>query len=258
MPASVLASTTGNIAIVSVVLISLGWVVYGLFNVVAGRKEVGSEIELAANRKEYYDDETLEGSRLERVQLFGVLLLVVIVISLPLYWVFEPSRQAGAEVSFFSPLGDGAPDAAADAVYLPGGYPELHAGRLANSHVFLAGLKAAAARGAVVYGECGGYMVLGDGLTDAAGNRHEMLGLLRLETSFANRKLHLGYRRLTALAGPFDGALMGHEFHYATTLRADGRPLYRTTDAEGTALPDMGLVEGRVSGSFAHVIDRAS
>ena len=100
MPASVLASTTGNIAIVSVVLISLGWVVYGLFNVVAGRKEVGSEIELAANRKEYYDDETLEGSRLERVQLFGVLLLVVIVISLPLYWVFEPSRQAGAEVGW--------------------------------------------------------------------------------------------------------------------------------------------------------------
>ena len=51
---------------------AIGWVVYGISTVVAGRKEVGSEIELAANRKEYYDDETLEGSRLERVQLFGV------------------------------------------------------------------------------------------------------------------------------------------------------------------------------------------
>ena len=62
----------------------------------SARKEVGSEIELAANRKPYYDDEVLEGKRLERVQLIGVLLLVVIVIGLPLYWVLEPSRQAGA------------------------------------------------------------------------------------------------------------------------------------------------------------------
>ena len=93
----ILASTTGTIAVISVVFIAIGWVVYGIFNVVAGRKEVGSEIELAANRKEYYDDETLEGSRLERVQLFGVLLLALIVVMLPAYWVFEPSRQAGAE-----------------------------------------------------------------------------------------------------------------------------------------------------------------
>ena len=93
----ILASTTGTIAVISVAFIAIGWVVYGIFNVVAGRKEVGSEIELAANRKEYYDDETLEGSRLERVQLFGVLLLALIVVMLPAYWVFEPSRQAGAE-----------------------------------------------------------------------------------------------------------------------------------------------------------------
>jgi len=93
----ILATTTGTLAVLSVVLIAIGWVVYGIFNVVAGRKEVGSEIELAANRKEYHDDETLEGSHLERVQLFGVLLLVIIVVMLPAYWVFEPSRLAGAE-----------------------------------------------------------------------------------------------------------------------------------------------------------------
>jgi mono/diheme cytochrome c family protein len=93
----ILATTTGTIAVISVVFIAIGWVVYGIFNVVAGRKEVGSEIELAANRKEYFDDETLEGSRLERVQLFGVLLLALIVVMLPAYWIFEPSRQAGAE-----------------------------------------------------------------------------------------------------------------------------------------------------------------
>ena len=74
----------------------VGWIVYAFLNNGSARKEVGSEIELAANRKPYYDDEVLEGKRLERVQLLGVLLLVVIVIGLPLYWVFEPSRQAGA------------------------------------------------------------------------------------------------------------------------------------------------------------------
>ncbi len=92
-----LASTTTTIAVIGFVVVLLGWVVYGIFNVVGGRKEVGSEIELAANRKKYYDDETLEGPRLERVQLIGVLLLVVIVVALPLYWIFEPSRQAGAQ-----------------------------------------------------------------------------------------------------------------------------------------------------------------
>ena len=58
--------------------------------------ELGSEIELAPNRRPYYNDEELEGARLELVQFVGVLLLIVIVIGLPLYWVFEPSRQAGA------------------------------------------------------------------------------------------------------------------------------------------------------------------
>jgi mono/diheme cytochrome c family protein len=90
------ALTTTTIGIIGFVVVCLGWIIYGISNVVAGRKEVGSEIELAPNRKPYYDDETLEGPRLERVQLWGVIMLVIIVVALPLYWVFEPSRQAGA------------------------------------------------------------------------------------------------------------------------------------------------------------------
>ncbi|MFP3787072.1 cobyrinic acid a,c-diamide synthase, partial [Burkholderia sp. SIMBA_024] len=80
-------------------------------------------------------------------------------------------RDAGAEVAPFSPLADETPDQQADAVYLPGGYPELHAGRLAANTRFLEGVRAAAARGAWVFGECGGYMVLGHGLVDAEGTR---------------------------------------------------------------------------------------
>ncbi|PHQ96638.1 MAG: cobyrinic acid a,c-diamide synthase [Marinosulfonomonas sp.] len=164
-------------------------------------------------------------------------------------------RAAGAELSYFSPLNDASPGPA-DLIFLPGGYPELHAETLASATNFRNGM-AKAALTTQIYGECGGYMVLGDALTDANGKTHPMLGLLALETSFAKRKLHLGYRNLTPLAGPFHGALKGHEFHYATTLRAEGPTLFKSADAEGNILPDMGLRHGRVCGSFAHVIDRA-
>lgn len=163
-------------------------------------------------------------------------------------------HAAGATLSFFSPLNDEAPEHA-DMVYLPGGYPELHAGRLATAQTFRDGMLAAS-KTSMIYGECGGYMVMGDGLVDAVGVRHRMLGLLALETSFADRKLHLGYRKLTPLVGPFHGTLMAHEFHYATTLKAEGDALFTAEDAEGNALPPMGLARERICGSFAHLIDQ--
>jgi cobyrinic acid a,c-diamide synthase len=159
-------------------------------------------------------------------------------------------RSMGAEISFFSPLANEAPKIS-DLVFLPGGYPELHAGKLAAAETFKSAMKSAA----MVYGECGGYMTMGEGLIDANGTRHEMIGLLSLETSFAQRKLHLGYRNLIPNA-LWSTPLTGHEFHYATTLRANGKPLFQATDAEGNALAEMGLINGTALGSFAHVIDR--
>ena len=161
-------------------------------------------------------------------------------------------RQAGAEIAYFSPLADD-PVPGCDMVFLPGGYPELHAGRIAAATTFMQSLRNASET-SVIYGECGGYMVLGHGLTDADGQRHQMAGLLHLDTSFAKRSLHLGYRRLQATTGPFPGAWMGHEVHYATTVMARGTPLFAATDATGARLPDMGLRAGFVSGSFAHLI----
>lgn len=171
-------------------------------------------------------------------------------------------QNAGASLSFFSPLADGVPADDADAVYLPGGYPELHAGRLAANARFCDGLAAAAARGAAVYGECGGYMVLGRGLIDGDGVRHTMTGLLHLETSFADRRLHLGYRRLETLTDTALGAagrrLRGHEFHYASLVQeGPGDPLFRATDARGENEAKCGLVSGTVAGSFIHLIDCA-
>ena len=170
-------------------------------------------------------------------------------------------RRAGAEVTFFSPLaGEGPPDTAT-AVYLPGGYPELHAGQLAASYGFRDQMLAAADRGAVIYGECGGYMTLGEGLTDAAGVRHQMLGLLPLETSFAAPRRRLGYRVVRLLDdGPLGRAGSGfraHEFHYSAEEKADGtNRLFSITDATGTSLGLSGLVQGRVFGSYIHLIDR--
>jgi cobyrinic acid a,c-diamide synthase len=169
-------------------------------------------------------------------------------------------RQAGAEIVPFSPLADQGPAPDCDAVYLPGGYPELHAGRLAGNGGFLGGLRAAAARGAGVWGECGGYMVLGRGLVDGDGHRHAMAGLLPVETSFAIRTLCLGYRRATLReAGSLGAAgtgFRGHEFHFATLIGGEGEPLFDCADAGDTPLPPAGSRVGRVAGSFVHVIDR--
>jgi cobyrinic acid a,c-diamide synthase len=170
-------------------------------------------------------------------------------------------RRAGAEIVPFSPLMDEAPDAAADAVWLPGGYPELHAGRLASAQTFRAGLRRLASRSIPIHGECGGYMVLGRGLEDADGRRHEMTGLLGLETSFANRKLHLGYRRARLQAACSLGAsgseVLGHEFHYASTVSAWGDSLVDCNDSSGARVPEQGLRQGTTTGTFFHVIDRA-
>jgi len=170
-------------------------------------------------------------------------------------------RRQGAEIVAFSPLADEAPDPAADAVYLPGGYPELFAGRLAGNQVFKKGMHRAAASGSFIYGECGGYMVLGEGLVDADGTHHAMLGLLPLVTSFEKRRLNLGYRLATPKGSlPFvaDGlVLTAHEFHYSTIVKQEGEDaLFSVQDARGESLGDCGLRQGNVAGSYLHLIDR--
>lgn len=174
----------------------------------------------------------------------------------------ETWRAQGCALSFFSPLADEPPAADAEAVYLPGGYPELHAGKIAAARRFLAALREAAERGALVYGECGGYMTLGQGLVDQSGARHAMAGLLPLESSFAARRLHLGYRVVRLLCdAPWadrDQVFRGHEFHYACVIdEGEGEPLFASQDARGVPLGPAGRRAGRVMGSFVHLIDLA-
>jgi cobyrinic acid a,c-diamide synthase len=171
-------------------------------------------------------------------------------------------RRAGAEIMPFSPLADEAPDARADAAFLPGGYPELHAGRLAANQKFLNGLRGLAQRGATVYGECGGYMALGRTLVDADGVGHPMAGLLPVETSFQQRRLSLGYRTVkvagSSQLGRAGTVFRGHEFHYATTMTQSDSPLFEARDSADRPLPSTGCRNGTVMGSFVHLIDHHS
>jgi cobyrinic acid a,c-diamide synthase len=167
-------------------------------------------------------------------------------------------RGAGAEIVPFSPLRDEAPDPSCDACWLPGGYPELHAGRLAAAEAFRAGMHRFA-EAKPVHGECGGYMVLGEGLQDADGAWHRMLGLLGHSTSFAERRMNLGYRRATLRSdcpiGRAGDTVRGHEFHYARVVApGDDAPLADIADGQGKPIGPSGGRRGRVTGTFFHAI----
>jgi cobyrinic acid a,c-diamide synthase len=177
--------------------------------------------------------------------------------------VLDGWRRAGAEIVPFSPLQDEAPPDHCDVCWLPGGYPELHAGRLAVASCFLDGLRQFA-RTRPVHGECGGYMVLGEGLEDQHAVHHQMAGLLGHATSFAKRRLHLGYRQAKLLAdnpiGAVGDIVRGHEFHHASVISngADDEPFLDVTDAQGRPVADTGSRRGFVSGTFFHAIARES
>lgn len=175
--------------------------------------------------------------------------------------VLDGWRCAGAEMVAFSPLADEPPPEDCDSCWLPGGYPELHAGRLAAAHKFRDGLARFAAT-RPVHGECGGYMVLGEMLEDANGISHPMAGLLGHATSFARRKLHLGYREATLLAdspiGRAGSRLRGHEFHYAALVATgNDTPLVELADGQGQRLGTGGGWRGLVTGTFFHAIATA-
>ena len=169
----------------------------------------------------------------------------------------EGWRNSGAEILPFSPLNDDGPDPSADVCWLSGGYPELYAGQLSAAVNFKKGVTSFA-QTRPVHGECGGYMAMGESLIDADGTAHRMLGLLGLDTSYAARKLHLGYRHarlLSPLPGYATGSeLRGHEFHYASILKQADEPLAVVCDAYGATVAETGSRRGLATGSFFHLM----
>ena len=173
--------------------------------------------------------------------------------------LLESWRAAGASILPFSPLSD-QPVPPSDLVILPGGYPELHAGKLALAENFWNSLRTHATQNPV-HGECGGYMALGEALIDKQGVSHKMAGLLGLVTSYEKRKFHLGYRqanlRAPALGYAKGTKLRGHEFHYSSIINQPDAALADVFDADGNSVAETGSFRGYVSGTVFHLIDEA-
>ena len=170
-------------------------------------------------------------------------------------------REHGCQISCFSPLANEPPDRYADVVWLPGGYPELHAGKLASADNCFSAIRTHA-RTRPVHGECGGYMVLGESLIDRDGKGHNMLGLLGLETSYEKQKFNLGYRKATSICDTQlfgkNTSWRGHEFHYSQILSQPDDVLFSVVDASGDAVQETGSVRGNVTGTFFHLIAKAN
>lgn len=160
----------------------------------------------------------------------------------------ECLQALGAQVVFFSPLADAALPAC-DAVWLPGGYPELHAPQLGANHALRDRLRAHVAQGRPVWAECGGMMVLFEELVDKQGQSHAMWGLLPGQVTMQKRLSALGPQQLS-LAGD---ALRGHTFHYST-CQTSLVPVAHTTRPAGDAGGDAEAVYalGPVGASYFH------
>ena len=167
----------------------------------------------------------------------------------------ERLRERAAVVMFAPTAGDDLPDC--DGVYLPGGYPELHAATLAESRA-IERIGTRAVDGLPVFGECGGLMVLGETLTTVEGERHEMAGVLPADVRMHERYQALDHVELHARAGtptPYaGGTLRGHEFHYSSAdVGSDARFAFDVVRGDGIVDEKDGLVEHRTLGTYCHV-----
>ena len=180
----------------------------------------------------------------------------------------EILRGCGADLIEFSPLHDTHLPAGLHGLYLGGGYPEAHAEALSANHTLLDDVRQFAAAGRCIYAECGGMMLLGRAISDLAGRRWPMAGVLPIETAMLDRLQSLGYVEASPAAGSLlsDGdaaasdapPLRGHEFHYSRVAADDSaaegwRPAYRTHARRGGAEADAGFFKGRIMASYIHV-----
>jgi cobyrinic acid a,c-diamide synthase len=145
-------------------------------------------------------------------------------------------KDAGAEVVRFSPLRDASIPENADAVYIGGGYPELHAAQLSKNIPMLESFRKWAAAGRPLYAECGGLMYLSKGIHDFEGNFFGMTGVFPFGTKMKKGRSKLGYREVSlnedCILGKKGAVLRGHEFHYSEISRNAETEKYGST--EGT------------------------
>ncbi len=168
-------------------------------------------------------------------------------------------RHFGAELVEFSPLADTRLPPDLHGLYLGGGYPELHAGRLAANAGLIEDLKNKANAGLPIYAECGGLMYLSEEIQDLSGDRHAMVGAVPVQVRMLQRLKALGYREVTltadCLLGPAGTRTRGHEFHYSEIIsETTGLPkLYQLTPRRGGTPAPEGYSVGQVLASYVHL-----
>lgn len=156
-------------------------------------------------------------------------------------------QALGARLAFFSPLDDAALPAC-DALWLPGGYPELHAARLSANTGMLAALRQAHANGLPILAECGGMMALFETLVDKAGHSHAAAGLLPGTVTMQRRLAALGHQQL---ALP-EGTLRGHTFHYSSAQTPLAPYCHATVPRDGSR-GEAVFRQGALTASYTHL-----
>jgi len=163
-------------------------------------------------------------------------------------------ERAGFELFMFSPLHDQELPEGIDALYLGGGYPELHASALSRNVAMRAAIAAWAGDGGVIYAECGGFMYLCEELVDLDGKAHVMAGVFPATVRMQSRLSRLGYRqprlRMDCLWGKKGEVLHGHEFHYSALERMgpEVETLYQLEDGRRE-----GFKVGNAVGGYIHL-----
>jgi cobyrinic acid a,c-diamide synthase len=174
----------------------------------------------------------------------------------------ELLENEGAEIVFFSPLTDRRLPENMDGLYFIGGYPELHAKKLAGNTDIRGSILEKSREGMPIYSECGGFMYLCSRLEDANGNRFPMVGCFPFRTKMDTRLRSLGYREVSftgsSLLGKKGNGARGHEFHYSFIASDSGDHtnidlIYRVTDRAGHSKPSDGYQVRRTVGSYIHL-----
>ena len=174
----------------------------------------------------------------------------------------EALEEAGAELAYFSPLNDARVPESCGGLYIGGGYPEVHAAKLAANRPMLESVRRFAGAGHPVYAECGGLMYLSQGIHSREGERYALAGLLPVWTRMLARRKALGYIEAVPLRDSLfarkGAVLRGHEFHYSEIIETgmdDGvcPPAYSVRKPREASPRLEGFHRGNVLASYVHV-----
>lgn len=164
---------------------------------------------------------------------------------------FALLEQAGADLVYFSPLRDHSLPPDVDALYIGGGYPELHARSLSANGDMIASIVEFERTGKSIFAECGGFMYLCESLVDVAGDEHSMAGLLGGRTVMEKRLQAIGYREAVvetdSFLGPAGTVIRGHEFRHSRYEGDAGSPAFMVGDKP------FGHRRGNIIGSYVHL-----